>query len=57
MNARMGDFRQGQAFLSCYGQAEDKENSRRVGFDNHLTKPVDFGVLQLALTELSRRAS
>ena len=43
--------------LSGYGQAEDKENSRRAGFDNHLTKPVDFGMLQLALAAMSRRAS
>jgi PAS domain S-box-containing protein len=43
--------------LSGYGQAEDKENSRRVGFDNHLTKPVDFGTLHLVLAALSRRAS
>jgi PAS domain S-box-containing protein len=43
--------------LSGYGQAEDKENSRRAGFDYHLTKPVDFGTLQLALAAMSRRAS
>jgi CheY-like chemotaxis protein len=41
--------------LSGYGQAEDKENSRRAGFDYHLTKPVDFGTLQLALAAMSRR--
>jgi PAS domain S-box-containing protein len=43
--------------LSGYGQTEDKEHSRQVGFDGHLTKPVDFGLLQLALAAASRRVS
>ena len=31
--------------LTGYGQSEDLRRSREVGFDAHLTKPVDFGEL------------
>jgi two-component system CheB/CheR fusion protein len=45
--------------LSGYGQNEDKERSRAAGFDHHLTKPVDFAMLQkvLAATGAERNIS
>lgn len=36
--------------LSGYGRPEDKEESRRAGFDEHLTKPVDLDALRRVLT-------
>jgi signal transduction histidine kinase len=38
--------------LTGYGQAEDVRRSWEVGFDNHLTKPVDFAALDRALAGL-----
>jgi CheY-like chemotaxis protein len=35
--------------LAGYGQAEDLRRSREVGFDAHLTKPVDFAELAKVL--------
>ncbi len=35
--------------LTGYGQTEDKQRTRDAGFDDHLTKPVDFALLQKAL--------
>jgi PAS domain S-box-containing protein len=35
--------------LSGYGQEEDQRRSREAGFDLHLTKPVEFEVLQRLL--------
>jgi two-component system CheB/CheR fusion protein len=32
--------------LTGWGQAEDRERTRAAGFDHHLVKPVDIGVLQ-----------
>ena len=32
--------------LTGYGQSEDIRRSREVGFDHHLTKPVDFVALE-----------
>jgi PAS domain S-box-containing protein len=32
--------------LTGWGQEEDRRQSREVGFDHHLTKPVDFAALQ-----------
>lgn len=37
--------------LSGYGQQEDREHSRRAGFERHLVKPVDAKVLLAALGE------
>lgn len=31
--------------ISGYGQAEDRQRSRKAGFDHHLVKPVDIDVL------------
>jgi CheY-like chemotaxis protein len=35
--------------LTGYGQAEDRRRALEAGFDEHLTKPVDLGTLELAL--------
>jgi CheY-like chemotaxis protein len=35
--------------LTGYGQSEDRERARAVGFDNHLVKPVEFQALERAL--------
>ena len=35
--------------LTGYGQSEDVRRSREVGFDAHLTKPVDFAALERVL--------
>jgi CheY-like chemotaxis protein len=35
--------------LTGYGQLEDKEHARSVGFDDHLGKPADLRALQQAL--------
>ena len=40
--------------LSGYGQEEDRARSRASGFDHHLVKPIDFGVLQTLLGEFLR---
>ena len=38
--------------LTGYGQADDRIRSAEAGFDFHLTKPVDLGVLiQLLASE------
>jgi len=36
--------------LTGFGQAEDRERTRRAGFDHHLVKPVDPRTLQAMLT-------
>ena len=36
--------------VSGYGQDEDRHRSQEAGFDHHLTKPVDFDVLQKVLS-------
>lgn len=35
--------------LTGWGQEEDRQKSRASGFDEHLTKPVDFHALQALL--------
>jgi len=35
--------------LTGYGQAEDRERARSVGFDEHLVKPADLRALQQVL--------
>jgi CheY-like chemotaxis protein/two-component sensor histidine kinase len=32
--------------MTGWGQAEDRRRSKEAGFDEHLTKPVEFGVVQ-----------
>ncbi len=39
--------------VSGYGQDEDRRRSREAGFDQHLTKPVDFDVLTALLARES----
>ncbi len=38
--------------LSGYGSREDEERSRSAGFQKHLTKPVDFTLLEEAIREV-----
>ncbi|MCK8490210.1 PAS domain S-box protein [Spirosoma sp. RP8] len=38
--------------LTGYGGDEDKQRAREAGFDEHLIKPVDLGVLTALLTKL-----
>ena len=35
--------------LTGYGQSEDLRRSREVGFDDDLTRPVDFAALERVL--------
>jgi CheY-like chemotaxis protein len=43
--------------MTGYGQDGDRQRSLESGFDHHLVKPADFGVLQELLgTALTRRA-
>jgi PAS domain S-box-containing protein len=43
-------FRQTQLIaLSGYGQAQDRQRSKEVGFDLHLVKPIDFASLTAAI--------
>ena len=35
--------------VSGYGQTEDQQRSREVGFDHHLVKPADFSALERIL--------
>jgi PAS domain S-box-containing protein len=39
--------------VTGWGQARDRQRSREAGFDEHLTKPVDYPVLVRMLAELS----
>jgi signal transduction histidine kinase/ActR/RegA family two-component response regulator len=38
--------------LTGWGQDKDRRDSKEAGFDHHLTKPVDIGVLQMLLQSL-----
>jgi CheY-like chemotaxis protein len=38
--------------LTGWGQEEDRHRSREAGFDHHMTKPVDFPILQKLLFEV-----
>ena len=39
--------------LSGFGMEDDRKRSKRAGFAEHLTKPVDFAVLQRAIKRLA----
>ncbi len=41
--------------LTGWGQEEDRRHSREVGFNYHLTKPVDFVALQQLLAALDAK--
>ncbi len=43
--------------VTGWGQADDKENARAAGFDQHLTKPVDPDQVELRLTEFLKSRS
>lgn len=43
--------------MSGFGMQEDRDNSCRAGFAEHLTKPVEFSVLQQAITKLVPRVA
>jgi signal transduction histidine kinase len=38
--------------LTGYGRDKDRQMAREAGFDEHMTKPIDFPVLKRALTQL-----
>jgi CheY-like chemotaxis protein len=38
--------------VTGWGQEEDKRDARLAGFDEHLTKPVDFSSLETMLARL-----
>ncbi|RYF65542.1 MAG: response regulator [Cytophagaceae bacterium] len=38
--------------LTGYGQSEDRQRTKAAGFDAHLVKPIDIGVLTQRLNEL-----
>ena len=40
--------------LTGYGQSEDVRRAKEVGFDDHLTKPVDFIALERTLAGMDR---
>jgi len=40
--------------VSGYGQTEDQQRSREVGFDHHLVKPADFAALERILDAVRR---
>jgi signal transduction histidine kinase len=42
--------------ISGFGAESDRESSRRAGFAEHLTKPVEFGTLRQALARLASKA-
>jgi PAS domain S-box-containing protein len=42
--------------LTGYGQEEDRRRSAEAGFDQHLTKPVSFDILQELLRQALRRS-
>lgn len=42
--------------LTGWGAEEDRRRAREAGFDHHLTKPVDVGVLESLLKEVARAA-
>ncbi|QDU28758.1 Autoinducer 2 sensor kinase/phosphatase LuxQ [Anatilimnocola aggregata] len=39
--------------LTGYGRDDDQRRAKEAGFDQHMTKPVDFAVLQRTLTSFS----
>jgi CheY-like chemotaxis protein len=43
------------AAVTGYGQADDRRRSQEVGFDYHLTKPVDARLLQEVVNVAGRR--
>lgn len=42
--------------LTGYGREKDRQMAQEAGFDEHMTKPIDFPVLRRTLTQLPARA-
>ena len=42
--------------LTGYGQESDRQKSREAGFDHHLVKPVDLGMLESLVAESTQRS-
>ena len=42
--------------LTGWGQEEDRRRSQEAGFDEHMTKPVEFKTLQKLLTGMHAKA-
>jgi signal transduction histidine kinase/DNA-binding response OmpR family regulator len=42
--------------VTGYGREEDRARSRQAGFDHHLVKPVDFGLIQGVVASLPARS-
>ncbi|CAN5277646.1 hypothetical protein BH20VER2_BH20VER2_16140 [soil metagenome] len=42
--------------LSGYGMKEDIEQSLAAGFSRHITKPVDWGELKIAIQKIAAQA-
>jgi signal transduction histidine kinase/DNA-binding response OmpR family regulator len=55
---RLSELKGGQSFraiaLSGFGMHEDLERSKSAGFSEHLTKPVDFALLERTLTRIGQ---
>jgi signal transduction histidine kinase/CheY-like chemotaxis protein len=51
LRERLGDATPRLIAMTGYGQEEDRENSRRAGFERHLVKPVDAHALLAALEQ------
>ena len=51
LRERFGDETPRLIAMTGYGQQEDRENSRRAGFERHLVKPVDAHALLAAIKE------
>ncbi|MEA2753196.1 MAG: hypothetical protein QOI41_7339 [Myxococcales bacterium] len=51
LRERLGEATPRLIAMTGYGQEEDRENSRRAGFERHLVKPVDAHALLAALAE------
>jgi two-component system, sensor histidine kinase len=53
--ARLGAARPHLVALSGYGQKSDRERSSRAGFDEHLVKPAQPGVLKRILADIPQK--
>jgi CheY-like chemotaxis protein len=40
--------------VTAYGRDEDRQRARKAGFDAHVTKPIDIGLLESILRSRSR---
>jgi two-component system CheB/CheR fusion protein len=56
MRAAQNGERPALVALTGWGQEADRQRSRDAGFDHHLVKPADLGVLQALLASLGEQA-